>query len=399
MRFHYGPDPSRIRPGQTHRLACWDRSGGNMDYYDIAPGGSKVLADIRGPGRITHLWMTQMNAYRETVLRITWDNARHASVLVPIGDFFCLGHGIVNSHQSLYFSTSTHENNRFNCGCALNCYLPMPFRERALIEVLYEGSQEGPGRYFHIDYETGGEPMDADTGYFHAEWRRQNPFDGWLPAGTSHEGHEIYGCPNLERTAWETNYVILETEGRGQYIGCNVSITNLVGGWWGEGDEMIWVDGYHWPPDIHGTGSEDYFCQAWGMQDHAHLRCGSSVYEGNTDGYQTSYVFHVENPVRFSKEIKVTLECGHANHMPNEISSTGYWYATEPSQACALPPVAQRLPVLRQSDGTWHNPAERQITAKFEPSEAMRQAREALIERQRQADSPYLRSGWTHEAL
>ena len=33
------------------------------------------------------------------------------------------------------------------------------------------------------------------------------------------------------------------------------------------------------------------------------------------DGYQTSYVLYVENPVRFEKEIKATIEHGYANHL------------------------------------------------------------------------------------
>lgn len=54
---------------------------------------------------------------------------------------------------------------------------------------------------------------------------------------------------------------------------------------------MIWVDRYKWPPDLHCTGSEDYLDQAWGVQDNAYLMNGSSIYEGITRGYQTSYVF------------------------------------------------------------------------------------------------------------
>ena len=142
--------------------------------------------------------------------------------------------------------------------------------------------------------------------------------------------------------AWDNNYVILETQGRGHYIGCNLSVTNFQGTWWGEGDDMIWVDGYKWPPDLHGTGSEDYLNQAWGMQENAFLRNGSSIFEGRTlsrcderrwarhGGYQTSYVFHLENPVRFSREIKVTIEHGHGNHLANEMSSVAYWYAAHP---------------------------------------------------------------------
>jgi hypothetical protein len=122
-------------------------------------------------------------------------------------------------------------------------------------------------------------------------------------------------------------------------------VTNFKDTWWGEGDDMIWVDGYKWPPDLHGTGTEDYFGQAWGMQPNAFLRNGSSIFEGGTisspeielwrgnGGYHTSYVFHLENPVRFTQEIKVTIEHGHANHLANEMSSVAYWYAAQPAPA------------------------------------------------------------------
>jgi hypothetical protein len=132
------------------------------------------------------------------------------------------------------------------------------------------------------------------------------------------------------------------------------------GTWWGEGDDMIWVDGYKWPPDLHGTGSEDCLNQAWGMQPNAFLRNGSSIWEGHTvgplsrgGGYQTSYVFHLENPVRFTKDIKVTIEHGHANHLANEMSSVAYWYAAKPTKVARPPAVARRMPVLRDSRGKW----------------------------------------------
>lgn len=354
-------DLTRIRSGKTVRYSSYDVTGRNADAWIITPGESRVLADINGPGCITHLWMTQARHYRECLLRMTWDNAKHPSVLVPLGDFFGLGHGIVNSYQSLLFTASTRHNNEFNQGCALNCYARMPFRERAVIELINE-SKEDHGQYFYVDYETYDEPLDNDVGYFHAEFHRENPFGGW--------GHEIVvntpeaNIVNKERTAWENNYVILETEGRGHYIGCNLSVTNFQGTWWGEGDDMIWVDGYKWPPDLHGTGSEDYLNQAWGMQPNAFLRNGSSIFEHHTHGYQTSYVFHIENPVRFQKSVKVTIEHGHGNHLCNEMSSVAYWYAAEPARAAKVPPVHKRLPVLRDIQGQWVHDKKQQVTSR-----------------------------------
>ena len=133
------------------------------------------------------------------MLKITWDNADHPSVVCPLGDFFGLGHGIVNSYQSLLFSASTRSNNVFNTGCALNAYAQMPFRQRAVVELVNESS-ERHRQYFYVDYETGDVPGEA--GYFHAEFRRENPFGGW--------GHEIrVNAPeanivNKEQMAWTT---------------------------------------------------------------------------------------------------------------------------------------------------------------------------------------------------
>ena len=294
--------------------------------------------------------MTQRDGYRNVLLRIFWDDEEQPSVLCPLGDFFGLGNEIVNSYDSLLFSASTAGNNQFNTGCALNSYLQMPFNKSARIELVNEGD-EMHRQYCYIDYELYDQPLDDDVAYFHAQFRRENPCDGW--------GHEIRvntpeaNIVNAERLAWDNNYLILEAEGCGHYIGCNLSVTNFQGTWWGEGDDMIWVDGYKWPPDLHGTGSEDYLNQAWGMQRNAFQHNGSSIYEPDTDGYQTSYVFHLENPIRFQKEIRATIEHGHGNHLRNETSSVAYWYQLEPHKPFGVLPVQQRKPVLKADDGTW----------------------------------------------
>ena len=365
---------SRIKNRKTGRFSSWDTSGGNADFWMIEPGSARILADIQGPGQITHIWMTQPDHYRECLLRITWENAKRPSILCPLGDFFGLGHGLVTSYQSLLFSASTQSPYQFNKGCALNCYVPMPFRERAVVELVNE-SQEPHMQYFYIDYETL-EDMPTDAGYFHAEFRRANPFGGWAPEIASNMGGaDLNNSPNKGQMAWENNYVILETKGRGHYLGCNLSVTNFTGGWWGEGDDMIWVDGYKWPPDLHGTGSEDYLNQAWGMQENAFLRNGSSIFEGrllqgtssppwSEGAYQTSYVFHIENPVRFQESIKVSIEHGHANHLANEMSSVAYWYAEQPAAAAAPPAVQERMPVLRDNQGHWLFDKKSQIPGK-----------------------------------
>jgi hypothetical protein len=357
---------AQIRNRRTGRCSSWDTTGRNSDWWIIPAGESRTLADIQGPGVITHIWLTQGNHYREVLLRFYWDGAKRPSIDVPLGDFFGLGHSITNSYQSALFSASALRDNQTNLGCALNCYVPMPFSESARVELVNE-SKEDHRQYFYIDYESlDFAPRDKELGYFHAEFRRTNPFGGW--------GHDVrVNSPesdrvNKGRKAYDNNYVIVDTAGKGHYIGCNLSVTNFNGEWWGEGDDMIWVDGYKWPPDLHGTGSEDYLNQAWGMQDNAFMRNGSSIYEANFitgsrrqlysgyfrgGGYQTSYVHHLENPVRFTKSIKVTIEHGHANHLANEMSSVGYWYAQNPTNVARPPAVAKRLAVQRDNEGNW----------------------------------------------
>lgn len=341
---------TRVKKAHSLRASSWDTTGRNNDAWNIEPNETRVLADIKGPGCINHIWMTQRDGYRNVLLRIFWDGEEHPSVLCPLGDFFGLGSEIVNSYESLLFSASTAGNNQFNTGCALNSYVQMPFNKSARIELVNEGD-ETHRQYFYIDYELYDQPLDDDVAYFHAQFRRENPCDGW--------GHEIRvntpeaNIVNAERLAWDNNYLILEAEGQGHYIGCNLSITNFQGTWWGEGDDMIWVDGYKWPPDLHGTGSEDYLNQAWGMQRNAFQHNGSSIYESDTNGYQTSYVFHLENPVRFEKEIRATIEHGHGNHLRNETSSVAYWYQLEPHKPFGILPVQQRKPILKAEDGTW----------------------------------------------
>ncbi len=344
---------ARVRNARTGRWSSFDRTGRNADWWVIPPGKTATLAEIDGPGAITHIWFTQSAhyhdvedldrpdpaMYRNVVLRAYWDGEPNASICAPVGDFFCLGHSIPTNFCSLPFSSSTRWTNRFGWGAALNCYLPMPFREHARIELTNEG-RTNYGQYFHIDYEQYDEPLGDDVAYLHAQWRRCNPNAGWahdLPVN-----HPNVDVPNLDGRG---NYVVLDARGRGHYIGCNLSVTNLHGSWWGEGDDMIWVDGRRWPPDVHGTGTEDYFNQAWGMQRNAFLFNGSSLWEEDKPPYQVSYVFHLTNPVHFRKSVLVTIEHGHANQLADDWASTGYWYQLEPHKPFGILPVEQRKPL------------------------------------------------------
>lgn len=111
---------------------------------------------------------------------------------------------------------------------------------------------------------------------------------------------------------------------------------------------MIFIDADTWPPSLHGTGSEDYFSHAYGMQDVRGLYHGTSLFNRGHRGWEgkwTVYRFHIADPIVFQERIRVTIEHGHANHRSDDYSSTAYWYQTLPHRPFEpMLPVAQRLP-------------------------------------------------------
>lgn len=368
---------TRTGEGRSARVSSYDHSGKNQDYWMIPPGESITLGEIDGPGCITHIWMTSFcrkivgpsivdpilgsnvapaneihNAlgitweeqdpyyYRKALIKITWDDQDTPSVLVPFGDFFGVGHSLPGNYESMPFNVSVkpEEAGKFGAPAALNCYFPMPFNKKAKIEIVNEN--ELPfALYFYVDYELYKEDLPEDTVYFHSNWKRNNPNNGWGNELQTNSP-EIQSISNL---SGDDNYLILETEGKGHYVGCNLSVNHFQGSWWGEGDDMIFIDGEE-KPSIHGTGTEDYFNFAWGMQKNQFLYNGTIIHESDMPGYTVAYRFHIPDPIYFDKEIKVTIEHGHANHLSDDWSSTAYWYQTLPSPQLEILPVNERIP-------------------------------------------------------
>jgi hypothetical protein len=332
-----------LRRGSSHRSSSWDRTGGNDDRLHILPGQTASLADIRGPGCIKHIWVTiacaEEHYLRKLVLRAWWDDEPHPSIEVPIGDFFGVGHAQTRNFTALPLQMSPQNGN------ALNCFFPMPFAKGARLEVTSECQREEVLFYYYVDYQAYDQSPQG-VGYFHAQWRRQNPCDGVSEQGMSNEQFEFGGF----NTTGAGNYTILEAEGQGHYVGCNLNIHNLrrtlQWNWYGEGDDMIFIDGEPFPPSLHGTGTEDYFNTSW---------CPTEVYSApyhgitmpggpNWSGKVSLYRFHVEDPISFRKSIRVSIEHGHNNQRSDDYSSTAYWYQTEPHRPCAFLPVDQRMP-------------------------------------------------------
>jgi len=155
-------------------------------------------------------------------------------------------------------------------------------------------------------------------------------------------------------TTGEDNYVWMEATGRGQFAGVTMSVLQNQDFWWGEGDDMFFIDGEK-TPSVNGTGSEDYFLGAWdfGTKSFAYPLMGAHIVGEERAGAHTSvYRFHLDSPVTFKHSMKATIEHGHANHRSDNFFSVAYWYQTEPHAPFpALPPVNERIPRLQHTGG------------------------------------------------
>ena len=341
----------------------------------VGAGDEVTLADLEGPGRLTHIWMTQASKvvlgpsmvkpdlagvgnlgvepvmgihwelmdpdfYRKILLKIYWDDQPTPSVLAPIGDFFGLMNSLTGNLESLPLSVVAEDTqvHRFGGAAALSSFFQMPFNRRARV-VLENQSDRPYVQYFYIDYELHDRPFPEDVAYFHAHWRRSAPTPGWAP-------HLQVNSPetNVPNLTGDGNYVVLDVEGEGHYVGCVLAVVHHQGTYPGEGDDMIFVDGETWPPRYHGTGLEDYFGHAWQMQHRQGWHGGSIVHSDDVPGFQHSYRFHLTDPIRFSQSVRVTIEHGHANHLADDWSSVAYWYQALPSPALTIADLPDRLP-------------------------------------------------------
>ena len=319
-----------LRDYRTAKASSYDRTGGNADALRIEPGATQILMDAQGPGMVSHIWFTisarDPQHLKKLVLRMYWDGESEPSVETPVGDFFGLNLGEYFMYQSALLTVAAVK--------ALNAYFPMPFAKAARITVTNECEQRVDAYYSNIDYQILPR-LPENIGYFHAQYRQAAPCPGWSTAVEK----------NL---SGKDNYVFLEATGRGHFVGVTQGIVLNQNGWWGEGDDMLFVDGSEMPIS-NGTGSEDYYNGAWGFDgkqfDYQHVGVPHVANPWAIGGTWCVYRWHIDSPLNFRKSIRMTIEHGNGNDRSDNFYSVAYWYQTEPhAKFPALPPVEDRLP-------------------------------------------------------
>jgi D-arabinan exo alpha-(1,3)/(1,5)-arabinofuranosidase (non-reducing end) len=314
----------------------------NRDNKSLPPGETRVLMDAKGPGVITHIWMTFLAPephpwakegsanHQEMLLRIYWDASERPGVEAPVGDFFANGFGRRSEVISLPVIVEDADS--------YNCFWHMPFRKSARVEIVNQSEKQVSLLYYNIDW-IKKDSLPQDTPYFYAQYRQEYPVQNGK------------------------DYVILETEGKGHYAGTFLSVRTRSPSWFGEGDEKIYIDG-ETKASIWGTGTEDYFLSAWGLKITGTPYFGVPYFDqwGIVGGHTSAYRWHVQDPFVFNKSIKFTIEHygwmspdenpeykSHSwNEREDDYASVAFWYQTgKPTFKARAPHAKERkLPNL-----------------------------------------------------
>ncbi len=340
-----GPDGNRNTGPRLHNPAAEPQGDAdvksNWDNFNVSPGATHVVLDAPGPGVITHMWFTFLEPepqgwapegsanHQELMLRIYWDGDTRPGVEAPVGDFFanCFG----KRSQVISVPVVVEDADSYNC------YWRMPFRKSVRIEIENQSSKPLSLLYYNVDW-IKLDTLPKDTPYFYAQYRQEYP------------------VRNGE------DYVLLETAGKGHYVGTVLGVRMRSPAWFGEGDEKFYIDGEP-KASIWGTGTEDYFLSAWGLQTASTPYFGVPFYDDRSIGGHTSaYRWHLYDPVVFNTGIKVTLEhmgwmstdenpeykAVSWNEREDDYSSVAFWYQTGIPTFTARAPGAdeRRLPSL-----------------------------------------------------
>lgn len=289
----------------------------------LAAGESLKLAvdNKNKPGAIRFLTIRlhasdEAQALRSTVLKASFDGEQ--TIWSPVGDFFNIGVGMKSYHM---WERAVEKDG------TMLCRWVMPYQEEAEWSVDNLGNQPVT---VELSVESGPYVWTDNSMYFHSTWRMDDPTPGF---------------PLFD-------YNLVNVKGKGLYVGDQFTVLNPEQGWWGEGDEKVYVDDDTFPSHF-GTGTEDYYGWAGGVVPNpvdefdepflANVRVASP----NSMGYNTCTRTRVLDAIPFNKSIDFNIESSGSNrtswfHLQYSVNS--FWYAKPGavSNRTPLPEMASR---------------------------------------------------------
>lgn len=255
-------------------------------------------------------------ALRSTVLKISFDGEQ--TVWTPLGDFFNIGVGL-KTYQM--WERAVQEDG------TMICRWIMPYQHIAELEIENMGKQD---IQMSVTAKVMPYTWNDRSMYFHSSWRMDDPTPGF---------------PLFD-------YNLVNVKGKGIYVGDQFTVLNPEEGWWGEGDEKVYVDDDTFP-SLFGTGTEDYYGWAGGVvpnpEDEFYTPFLSNVRVAapNSMGYNTCTRTRVLDAIPFNRQLDFNIESSGSNrtswfHLQYAVNT--YWYA-KPGASCnrkPLPEMASR---------------------------------------------------------
>ncbi len=294
--------------------------------------GSKMEYKISGTKAIREI-MLQLEAenlpqaHRSLVMEIEFDGNR--TVWCPVGDFFSTGYQI--SEVDTWYTHVTNDG-------LMRSYWLMPFKKNAILR-LYNYSDE-PVRISKGSIRATPWKWDKRSMHFGATWiNYSNLFSG------GRKTMDGDGDP------FDFNYTHLK--GQGVVVGDVLTLFNTGFGWWGEGDEKIYIDGEDFPSHF-GTGTEDYYGYAW---------CAEEIFNepfiaqpdgsgANEPGYVVNIRTRSLDAMPFTSEIKFDMEMWHWQSTWMDFAPATFFYIKPGSQILVKPDIqaAREKVALKRED-------------------------------------------------
>lgn len=251
-------------------------------FDTIAAGAVYKLLDVKDMGIINRMWITindrSPEMLRSLKLEMYWDGADKPAVSVPFGDFFGVGLGQTTAFQNVLFANAE--------GRSFQCFIQMPFKSGARIQVVNESSKTLGLFFFDVNYSLL-KTWNNENMYFHAYWKRDTA------------------------TKLAEDYEILpKVTGKGRFLGANIGVAANKAyrkSWFGEGEVKIYLDEDGAYPTLNGTGTEDYIGTGWGQGKFINNYAGCSVADDSLLQW-AFYRYHIPDPVFFKTACRVTMQ-------------------------------------------------------------------------------------------
>jgi hypothetical protein len=257
-----------------------------------------------------------LQTLRSTILKITFDGKQ--TVWCPVGDFFC-SPDTINPFTTKNLSVSKQGQ--------MTCNWVMPYSSGAQLTLINLQDHEVT---LSVGLNVGDYSWNDHSMYFHTNWADVGPLPG--------------------NHFFDLNFINIT--GKGVLAGDALTVLSPDIGWWGEGDEKIFIDEIDINrrfPSHFGTGTEDYYGWAGGVnptgKDTFSIPIGSNVRIGNSlnpKGYNICFRNRILDDIPFNNRLVFDMEASPGTdirHYWNLLaySMVTYWYGMPDAKSNRAP--------------------------------------------------------------